>query len=345
MGGISVRKNHLILALILLAIGVGLVVALYMVRVGLFDSRPNVTFSAVQVEPGEFLIVQVDPLTADRSMRVQSPFIREEPRVYPHGQGAVVLIPVDYRTLPGDYILEVTVQKGGSIVHKLEQVVTVNPREFTIQKLYVSKELLSNRDEALWAEDRIHTSEARAQSSAEPLWERPFLQPLEGRITTQFGQIRYVNDQESGRHSGLDIAAPRGTPVVASNDGVVVLARFLHVTGYTVILDHGLNLFSSYSHLDQIDVKVGQAVAKGQAIGIVGNTGFSTGPHLHWAVSVGGVFVDPYFVMQDSSLAGPLAEISNRLARWSGRFWLAFPIYYGSERFFKRKDDSICLKF
>ncbi len=286
------RRNFLILALLLVVIA-------YMASVQLDKSKPDVMFSAVQVDPGEFFVVQVDSLPADRSLLIQSSLMREQPRVFRYGEGAVALVPVDYRTVPADYTLQVAVVKGDRVVYNTEQAITVNPREFTIQKLYVSSELLSNRDEALWAEDRIHTGEARAQSNAGPLWDGPFLQPLEGRITTQFGQIRYINDQESGRHSGLDIAAPLGTPVMASNSGVVVLARFLHVTGNTVILDHGLNLFSSYSHLDQIDMKVGQPIRKGQVIGTVGNTGFSTGPHLHWAVSIGGVFVEPYFVMQE----------------------------------------------
>lgn len=292
------RKEYLVLSLVLVAIGIGALGLLYVVEMGLLEPKPNVTFSAVQVEPGELFVVQIDLLAMDRSMSILSPVIREETRVFRYGNGAIALIPVDYRTIPGDYSLEVVVTKRDRLVHKVEEVLTVIPREFASQRLYVSSELLSQRDEALWAEDRIHTSEARAQSNPAPLWNGPFVQPLVGRITTQFGQIRYINDQESGRHSGLDLAAPLGTPVMASNTGVVVLARLLHVTGNTVILDHGLNLFSSYSHLDRIDVWEGQTITKGQLLGTAGNTGFSTGPHLHWTVSVGGIFVDPYFVMQ-----------------------------------------------
>ena len=291
------RKNRFGSILILVAVGVGLAILLNVEKLGLFDPKPNINFSRVQVDPGEFFVVQIDLLATDHTVLIKAPFIREETRVYPYGKGAVALVPVDYRTYPGDYKLEVEVAKGGRVVHKVEQVLTVNAREFAVQRLYVSSELLSNRDEALWAKDRIYTSEARVQSNTDPLWDGPFIQPLEGRITTQFGQIRYINDQESGRHSGLDIAASLGTPVMASNGGLVVLARFLNVTGNTIILDHGLNLFSSYSHLDRMDVKMGQTVVKGQNVGTVGNTGFSTGPHLHWAVSLGGVFVDPYLVM------------------------------------------------
>lgn len=264
---------------------------------GLVKPRPQVTCSIAQARPGEFFVVRVDPLGDNQTIAVTAQFILEEPCIFPLGQGVVGLIPLDYRTVPGTYLLEVALTKAGRRVHKSEHRLTVNPRDFATQKMYVSPELLINRDEQLWAEDRIFTSQARSQPTPKPLWKGAFLQPLEGRITTQFGQIRYINDQESGRHSGLDIAAPKGTPVGASNHGVVVLARYLHVTGNTVILDHGLNLFTSYAHLDQITVQLGEQVTKGQMIGTVGNTGFSTGPHLHWAVSVGGVFVDPDLIM------------------------------------------------
>ena len=312
------RKTYLIWSLILLLIGFALMIML-LPNTGVFEPtewrgileqwgwvhpKPQVTVSTTQARPGEFLVIRVDRLGADQTMKVTAPCIIEEPRVFLHGPGAVTLIPLDYRTTPGMYVLEAAVMKNGRVIHKLEQNITVGPRDFATQKMYVSPELLSRRDEELWAEDRIFTSQARSQPTPRPLWEGSFVKPLEGRITTQFGQIRYINDQESGRHSGLDIAAPEGTPIAASNHGVVVLACLLHVTGNTVILDHGLNLFTSYAHLDQISVQLGQEVTKGQMIGTVGNTGFSTGSHLHWGVSIGSVFVDPTLVM----VAAPLGH-------------------------------------
>lgn len=264
--------------------------------------RSQVTCSISQTRPGEFFFIRVEPLQANQTIKVTAPFIAEAPRVFVHREGVVALIPLDYRTAPGTYIMEVAIMKSGAVIQKLEQNITVNHRDFATQKMYVSPELLGSRDERHWAEDRIFTSQARSQPTPKSLWEGSFLKPLEGRLTTQFGQIRYINEQESGRHSGLDIAAPKGTPVVASNHGIVTLARCLHVTGNTVILDHGLNLFTSYAHLDQINVQLGEQVTKGQIIGTVGNTGFSTGPHLHWAVSVGAVFVDPDLIMATESL-------------------------------------------
>ncbi len=258
---------------------------------------PQVTFSTTYARPGEFFVIRVDRLGDKQTITITAPFISEEPRVFANGAGGVAIVPLDYRSTPGSYVLEVVISESGRAIHRLKKDFTVDARDFAIQRMYVSPEVLSSRDDNLWAEDRILISQARSQTVLKPSWEGSFLQPLEGRITTQFGQIRYINDQESGRHSGLDIAAPKGSSIIASNHGVVTLARPLYVTGNTVILDHGINVFTSYSHLDQVNVQVGQQVAKGEIIGTVGNTGFSTGPHLHWAVSVGAVFVDPALVM------------------------------------------------
>jgi murein DD-endopeptidase MepM/ murein hydrolase activator NlpD len=112
-----------------------------------------------------------------------------------------------------------------------------------------------------------------------------------------------VNNAETSRHSGLDIAAPKGTAIQAANKGKVTLAKSLHVLGNTIIIDHGLNLFSAYAHLDQLLVTEGEIVEKGQLIGKIGSTGFSTGPHLHWTLSVGSTFVNPWLFLDNDPLA------------------------------------------
>ncbi|MFC7749861.1 M23 family metallopeptidase [Paenibacillus thermoaerophilus] len=121
----------------------------------------------------------------------------------------------------------------------------------------------------------------------------PFLLPVKGRLTTPYGFTRYVNGQSAGSHQAIDLAAPKGTPVQAANDGFVVLAEELYLTGNAVYIDHGMNLFSQYIHLDEILVTPGQRVKRGDMIGKVGSTGFSTGPHLHFTFWVGNSPVNP----------------------------------------------------
>lgn len=128
---------------------------------------------------------------------------------------------------------------------------------------------------------------------SEPLWQGPFIMPVEGRLTGPFGDRRIINGQTKTPHSGIDISAPIGTPVKASNKGKVALVGDFFFYGRTVILDHGLGVFSMYSHLEDIAVKEGELVEKGDVIGGVGMTGRATGPHLHFGVRVGSARVSP----------------------------------------------------
>ncbi len=117
--------------------------------------------------------------------------------------------------------------------------------------------------------------------------------PAAGRFTAAFGLKRYFNNQPRQPHSGLDIAAPVGTPIKAPAAGVVVETGDYFFNGKTVILDHGQGLISMYTHLSRIAVAKGTRVARGQLIGDIGKTGRVTGAHLHWSVSLNNARVDP----------------------------------------------------
>lgn len=128
----------------------------------------------------------------------------------------------------------------------------------------------------------------------EVLWGQPFLLPAEGFRTSPFGARRsYQGGAPTGYHGGIDVAAPEGTPIYAAANGVVVLAEPVFVRGNLIILDHGAGVHTLYFHLSQMNVTVGQRVAAGELIGLMGTTGLSTGSHLHWEVRIGDVFVDP----------------------------------------------------
>ena len=109
----------------------------------------------------------------------------------------------------------------------------------------------------------------------------------------RFGDKRILNGKKESIHYGIDIGAPRGAPVHAANDGEVVLARNCYYSGNTVVLWHGADLFTAYFHMDRLAVKAGQRVRQGETLGVVGSTGRSTGPHLHWSVKLAGLYVDP----------------------------------------------------
>lgn len=120
-----------------------------------------------------------------------------------------------------------------------------------------------------------------------------FVLPVKGRLSSPFGLRRFFNKQPRKPHSGIDIAAPEGTPIVSPADGVVVNTGEYFFNGNSIFIDHGQGLITMYCHMSKIDVKPGQQVAQGEKIGAIGKTGRVTGPHLHWAVSLNDARVDP----------------------------------------------------
>jgi len=136
---------------------------------------------------------------------------------------------------------------------------------------------------------------AFATLSPARLWEGPFMVPVSGEVTAPFGEARaYDGGPVASHHSGVDLAALPNTPVAAAATGRILLAERFSVQGNAVLVDHGLGLVSAYYHLAVISVKPGDLIRQGQTLGLVGNTGLSTGPHLHWEVRLRGVPVDPW---------------------------------------------------
>lgn len=121
--------------------------------------------------------------------------------------------------------------------------------------------------------------------------------PGVGKLSSPFGLQRFFNDQPRAPHSGLDIAAAFGTPVRSPLPGTVIITGDYFFNGRTVIVDHGQGLMSMLCHLERIDVQRGQAVTTGDPVGIVGQSGRATGPHLHWSVSLNGVRVNPWLLL------------------------------------------------
>ncbi len=129
--------------------------------------------------------------------------------------------------------------------------------------------------------------------SKESYIKSPFIMPIESKITSDFGKARVYNGSLNGYHSGTDFRAKVGTPIVAANDGKVVLVQERFYSGGTIIIDHGEGIYTCYFHMSKFDVKENDMVKKGMSLGLSGASGRVTGPHLHFAVRVHGVQVDP----------------------------------------------------
>lgn len=129
---------------------------------------------------------------------------------------------------------------------------------------------------------------------AAPYWKKGFIQPVEGRISGKFGGQRIMNGVKRNPHAGTDIAAKEGTPIKSASDGVVVLAApDLFYSGNVVVVDHGYGLHTIYAHMKEIHVKRGDKVKQGDILGLVGQTGRATGPHLHWGAALNGTKFHP----------------------------------------------------
>jgi murein DD-endopeptidase MepM/ murein hydrolase activator NlpD len=174
--------------------------------------------------------------------------------------------------------------------------------DFTVQeKTYASQHLkvkpgqvdLSKSDSERVALEKIRLEKALKHFSANGPRTLLLRQPVQGRRSSSFGLRRYFNKQSRNPHSGMDIAAPTGTPIQAAADGFVIEAGDFFFNGRAVYLDHGQGLITMYCHLHEIRVKTGDQVATGDIIGTVGASGRATGPHLHWGVALNGAYVDP----------------------------------------------------
>ena len=267
------------------------------VAVCLKDHPGDFTITTAENYPGNILALNIEKFDNDATISIDTDAVKVKAEVIPYGDSYIAVLPIDLYAAAGDHDLSVTFNQGEDDEYKITRTFRIISKTFKTQYLVVSESLnQSNRNDEANIEFVKVVKPARTISELEKLWGGEFVLPVSGRLTTEFAQIRYVNKElSSSRHSGIDLAAPTGTPVQAPNNGKITLAApGLLSTGNTIVIDHGMGLFTSYYHLDTMNVTIGQSVNKGDIIGTVGSTGFSTGAHLHYAVSLYNTYVNPY---------------------------------------------------
>jgi murein DD-endopeptidase MepM/ murein hydrolase activator NlpD len=196
----------------------------------------------------------------------------------------------------GPYLLNLTATDGTGQKANASQLVQVVAGDFVTEQIILSPEKSKLLDPALSRAENERLNQIFGILSPKQWWEGLFRVPLQGpvRVTSAFGTRRsYGGGPPTSYHGGIDYGAEEGTSVLAAGSGRVALAEELTVRGKAVIIDHGLGVYSGYYHLSGIATQAGQNVEPGDPIGKVGSTGLSTGPHLHWEIRVGGVYVDP----------------------------------------------------
>ncbi|MDR0850894.1 MAG: M23 family metallopeptidase [Clostridiales Family XIII bacterium] len=211
-------------------------------------------------------------------------------------------IPIGPAREPGTYNVKIS---AGEIEY--DGTVTVLAYDFDFQDLTV------NYGSANVAEATTATALQQYREKIPPLWKTydeerywsgKFIRPVEGGyVGTEFGEHRITNGDPSTMryHYGMDIEVDTGTPIHAPNAGRVVLAEMLLNTGGTVVIEYGGGLKSYFFHMSQIDVTAGDMVAQGDVVGLVGNLGYSTGPHLHYEMRIGDQAVSPSMLFDDGA--------------------------------------------
>jgi len=195
----------------------------------------------------------------------------------------------------------VNVKRDGRNIFRKKLDIGFSDRVFSSQELRISQSLLERRIEAVSkGGERLRMTLAKSVRSDEIYWDEPFMMPVEGRLSTPFGARRTLNGGYGYIHAGIDLANKLGTPVSAANSGQVVLSEAQSLTGNTIVIDHGLGLLTLYAHLETMSVEKGDFVERGQQIGTMGSTGFSTGSHLHFETQLMGVYIDPYILVEKS---------------------------------------------
>jgi murein DD-endopeptidase MepM/ murein hydrolase activator NlpD len=210
------------------------------------------------------------------------------------------LIGIDLFTKPDHYPIILKIKTKSSKTIEIKRFIEIKEKYFPIKKIYVDEKYVTPPPSVINRIKREQEILNRILQIFTPqyLFEKEFIPPLVEKGKRNFGEIRVFNLKRESRHTGVDIPAPSGEEVKASNNGKVVLAQDLYYSGKTIIIDHGFGLFSLYCHLSKINVNEGQQVNKGDIIGKVGATGRVTGPHLHWGFKLNGARIDPYSILE-----------------------------------------------
>ena len=259
------------------------------------------------LQPGEPILVFLDPDASVQSAVVtfgdQTAALRParpaltSPTVSgnPAAGGDFAFLGIDVQAKPGPYTIEVKIWRAGGVVEKVRKEILVVERKFPSTKLTLDPNYVTPPASVRERIKRESELVALALSVVTPEWlgDGAFVVPNPAPSWSNFGQRRLNNDVVQSLHTGLDLRVPFGEPIKAANAGRVVLASDLYMGGRTVIIDHGLGVFSTYGHMSELLVKRGDAVKKGQTVGLCGTTGRSTGPHLHWSFRILDARVDP----------------------------------------------------
>ena len=259
------------------------------------EFRLNISHQARSLQPGEVVLAMVQ--SSKPLKRLQGNTFDKTFLFYPldGSETWLGLIGIDLETTPGRYRLKVQAVALTGEESKSSYTFLVTGKKFPIRRLKVDEKYVNPPTQIL---KRIGRESNKIKAifskiSGVKMWNGHFLLPVSGTTTSGFGRRSVLNGQPRSPHSGTDFRANEGTPVLAPNSGMVVLAEDLYYSGKTVIIDHGQGLYSYFGHLSHFLTQKGEMISSADLVGYVGSTGRVTGPHLHWSIRLNGSRVDP----------------------------------------------------
>ncbi|MCK4608491.1 MAG: peptidoglycan DD-metalloendopeptidase family protein, partial [Gammaproteobacteria bacterium] len=232
------------------------------------------------------------PLTQTTAKQPKAYLGKHRVAVVPYKDNWTAVVGVPLKTKPGTIYLTVT-----TAANKTEQIpLVIKAKKYPKSYITIKNKHLVAPTKSDWnrigPEQKVIHKALKHWTSRNDI-NMAFIWPVKGRISTPFALQRFYNGKAHGKHRGLDIAVPTNTPIKAPAAGKVILAGNYFFMGNAVFIDHGQGLITVYCHMNKIKVKLHQKVKQGQIIGLVGQTGRATGPHLHWGVRLNGTPVDP----------------------------------------------------
>jgi len=256
-------------------------------------SLPEIFISSLSPSQGDTLLIKI--YNGAKIEKIDGYFGREKINFFQTGKDLTALIGIDVKIKPGKLNLIINFSNG----RQFEKELNIIESKFPVTELLVTKELekrgftVSKIVEEIVAKENLILREIVSLYTPRAYFDKAFTFPLEKiKNVGPFGNIR-KSGQLTLQHLGVDLEAEIGTPVFAINNGVVRLAREFFNYGKTIVIDHGLGIFSLYLHLDEIKVFEGKEVKKGKIIALSGNTGYSIEPHLHFSLKINEASVDP----------------------------------------------------
>lgn len=251
------------------------------------------------LQRGEVIVVKINDDWTVKEVHIQFLENKYFMAKSKNNSSLLAFVGLDLNLEPGTYTMEFFIDKTSGGKEYIQTQIPILENKFPLRRLWVPKEFVVPPPEF---HERIREEAEMLRAlygKITPKWhgEGRFIIPSSGKVHKNFGDRRIFNDIKRSTHGGVDITAPRGAPIIASNSGRIVLARDLYYAGKAVIIDHGLGLFTLSCHFSKITVEEGDLVRKGDLIGEIGSTGRVTGPHLHWGVKVFGNRIDPFSLL------------------------------------------------